>query len=318
MSQKQITVSAVQMDCTFGAREHNLKKAEGYVRQAAEQGAQLTLLPELLPYGYGIDESVWEGAETMNGRSISWLKSLAKELHIYIGFSFLEADGEDFYNTFILANPHGKIAGRVRKSPAPAVENYFYKSGNDSHVIETELGRIGVNICYEMLLHENVNELYYANIDLCLQPSAAARCKQFIPGDQKRLTRSVISGRKHHHTAWGVPVVMANRVGKLEGALPSRLMGYLKTSFMGGSYISDSDGKVLKEMDTENEEGVIVATITLDPNYKSKTPPKRYGKIWSLPMPWFSFTLPMTEPWGEKSYKGNARRKALAKKTCKV
>jgi hypothetical protein len=34
-------------------------------------------------------------------------------------------------------------------------------------------------------------------------------------------------------------------------------------------------------------------------------------------MPWFSFTLPMSEPWGEKSYKGNARRKALAKKAYK-
>jgi len=315
MSQKQITVSAVQMDCTFGARDENLKKAEGYVRQAAKQGAQLTLLPELLPYGYGINESVWEGAETMNGHSVSWLKSLAKELHIYIGFSFLETDGEDFYNAFILANPHGEIAGRVRKSPAPAVENYFYKSGNDNHVIETEFGRIGVNICSEMLLHENVNELYDANIDLCLQPSAAARCKQFIPGDQKRLTRSVVSGRKHHHNAWGVPVIMANRVGKLEGALPSRLMGYLKSSFLGGSYISNCNGKVLKEMDTESEEGVIVTTITLDPSYKSKTPPKRYGKIWSLPMPWFAFTLPMTEPWGEKSYKHNPRLKKQAKKT---
>ncbi len=311
MSTRKLIVAAVQMDAKFGQRQHNLNQAEVYIAQAAKQDAQLILLPELLPYGYGLNESIWDGAETLAGPSVNWLKSLARKYGAYIGFTFLEADGEDFYNAFVLADPQGELAGRVRKSPAPTVENYFYRSGEGSHIIDTEFGRIGVNICYEALLHERINELYEKKIDLYLQPSAAGRPKPFIPGDQARLESALLNARTVHYQALGVPIVMANRIGKLEGKLPG-IMGYLKSSFMGGSYISDSRGQVLKTMDTDKGEGVIVSLISLDPQYKAKTPPKRYGKIWAIPMPWFGFVYPLTQPWGEKSYAKNQMRKNKA------
>lgn len=310
---KNITVAAIQMDCEFSNRESNLAKAEKYIKQAANKNAQLILLPELLPYGYGITEAVWEGAEPIHGPSVQWLKEQAKTYNAYIGFTFLETDGIDFYNTFILVDPLGKIAGTVRKTPAPSVESYFYKSGQGSHVIDTELGRIGVNICYEVLLHERLNDLYENNIDICLQPSAGARPKNFFPGDQMRLEKSWINGRAIHHKGIGVPIIMANRVGKLEGRLPS-VMGYLKSSFLGGSYIGDCDGTVLKEMDTQNEEGVIVSQVTLDPKYKATTPPKCYGKAWAINMPFMAFLYPLTQPWGDKAYEKSEKRKEMARK----
>ena len=304
--QKTLRVAAVQMDAQFSQRKHNLAKAEGYIQQAIEQGAQLILLPELLPYGYGVNESVWDGAEPMDGPSVTWLTAQAKKYGAYIGFTFFETDGEEFYNAFVLANPYGEIAGRVRKSPAPAVESYFYTAGKDSHIIDTELGRIGVNICYETLLHERVNELYEANVDFYLQPSAAGRPKPFIPGDVARLEKTLLNARAIHYQALGVPIVMANRVGKLEGQLPG-VMGYLKSSFLGGSYICDSNGQILKELD--QEEGVIVSQVILDPKYRATTPPKRYGKIWAIPMPWYGFIFPMTQRWGEKAYARNPRKR---------
>lgn len=310
MSVRKVSVAAVQMDALFGQRERNLAKAEGYIQQAAVQGAQLILLPELLPYGYGLNEAVWDGAEPMDGPSVNWLTAQAKKYAAYIGFTFLETDGEDFYNAFVLADPNGKIAGRVRKSPAPAVESYFYREGEDSHIIDTELGRIGVNICYEMLLHERVNELYEANVDIYLQPSAAGRPKPFIPGDVARLERALLNARAIHYQALGVPVIMTNRVGKLEGQLPS-CMGYLKSSFLGGAYICDSNGQILKELN--GEEGIIVSQVILDPKYKATKPPKLYGKIWAVPMPWYGFVLPMTQRWGEKAYAKNSRRREKAR-----
>jgi len=100
---------------------------------------------------------------------------------------------------------------------------------------------------------------------------------------------------------------MANRVEKLEGRLPS-IMGYLKSGFLGGYYICDSNGQILKEMDQHQEQGVIVSQITLNLKYKATTPLKRYGKIWAVPMPWFSFVKPMTQPWREKPYAKSNRR----------
>lgn len=313
MTQK-IKVAAIQMDALFGQREHNLKQAETYIRQAAKQGAQIIVLPELLPYGYGIDESVWDGAEPLNGPSLQWLQDQARTHKAYIGFSLLETDGNDFYNPFVLVNPQGEIAARVRKTPAPSVESYFYKSGDDSHVVDTEFGRIGICICYEMLLHERLNDLYMQDIDLCLIASAGARPKNFIPGDIERLERSCLQVRDAYHQALQVPVILASRVGKLEGQLPSKIMGYLRSTFLGGSFIRDSDGRMLAEMDTQQQQGVIVAEVTLDPQRKAaRRAPQSYKNMWAVPMPWYSFLYPMTQPWGDKSYAANARRKQKAK-----
>jgi len=160
-----------------------------------------------------------------------------------------------------------------------------------------------------MLLHSRVCDLHEATIDLWLQPSAAGRPKPFIPGDVARLEKALLNVRHVHSQALGVPIVMANRVGKLEGRLPG-VMGYLKSSFLGGSYISDSDGCVLSAL--EQEEGVIISQVVLDPKYKAKTKPKRYGKIWAIPMPWYGFIYPMTQPWGEKAYKKSQTRKEKA------
>jgi N-carbamoylputrescine amidase len=177
-------------------------------------------------------------------------------------------------------------------------------------VIDTALGRIGVNICYEILLHERVNELYEAGIDLYLQPAATGRPKPFIPGDVARFEKMLLQGRKVHHQALGVPVVLANRVGRLEGQLPGRLP-YLKSSFPGLSYIADSDGRILAEL--AEEEGVIVSQVTLDPQRKATIPPKCYGRQWAVPVPWYSFIWPLTQKWGERVYQQSDKRRNKAR-----
>ena len=99
-------------------------------------------------------EKIWDSAETIHGQSVSWLKSLAHQCGVYLGMSFLEVEGTDFFNSFVLATPTGEIAGRVRKAPPASAESYFFRAGTDSHYIDTDLGRIGVSICYEALLHQ--------------------------------------------------------------------------------------------------------------------------------------------------------------------
>lgn len=137
---RQLRVAAVQLDCQAGQIQQNLDHASRFVEGAAEQGAQIVLLPELMPSGYQLTEKIWDCAEPLNGPTVCWLTALAKQLGIYLGTSFLEVEGEDFYNAFVLVTPGGEIAGRVRKSPPASLEAYFYRAGNDPHVIETALG----------------------------------------------------------------------------------------------------------------------------------------------------------------------------------
>ena len=306
---RKIRVAAVQMNCRPGEVAQNLAHAEAMVSNAAEQGAALVLLPELMPSGYMATEEIWGSAETINGRSVMWLLSTAKRFGVYLGFSFLEAEGEDFYNSFVLASPEGKLVGRVRKNPPASIEAYFYKAGSDRHVIETELGRIGVGICYENLLYDQMCFLYGENVDLVLSPAAAGRPKPFIPGDIKRFEQMLVNGRAVFAKTLGVPVVVANRVGPLETDLPGNLP-YLKSSFPGLSSIVDCDGAVKAEL--SDEEGIIIADVHLGHNAERKSTPRRYGKMWGIPTPWYAFVWPLTQKWGEKSYASNIRRKERA------
>lgn len=307
---KRIRVAAIQMVCEEAKIAHNLEHAAKLLEQAVEKGAELLLLPELMPGGYMLTEAIWDAAETMEGRSVDWLKEKAKEHGIHVGFSFLEADGEDFYNTFVLATPKGEIAGRVRKNPAASIEAHFYKAGSDRHVIETELGRIGVGICYENLLYDRICELMESSVDLVLSPSAAGMPKPLIPGDVRRFEEMLIRWRYLYGDVLGVPNVMANRVGPLETELPG-MLPYLKSTFPGLSAITNADGEVLAELG--GDEGVIVADIELNPAKKRALPPKCYGSMWALPVPWYAFIWPLTQKSGEKGYEGNPRRSSKAR-----
>lgn len=297
------------MNCDPGKVDSNLAHAEKFIASTVGKGAQLVLLPELMPGGYMATEEIWKDAETIKGGSVEWLLSTASRFGIYLGFSFLEAEGEDFYNSFVLASPEGKMLGRVRKNPPASIEAYFYKAGSDSHVIETELGRIGVGICYENLLYNQMCFLHDAQVDLVLSPAAAGRPKPLIPGDVKRFEETLVNSREIYAKTLGVPMIMANRVGPLETELPGNLP-YLKSSFPGLSSIVDFDGTIKGELG--EEEGFIVADVCPGSRDRNKYGPKRYGKMWAVPVPWYAFIWPLTQKMGEKSYAGNSRRKERA------
>lgn len=258
---RTLRVGAIQMICVPKMVEQNLNHAEALIRQAAQKGAELVLLPELMPGGYILTEEIWETAETINGRVVRWLLNTSERFGLYIGLSFLEAEGEEFYNAFVLSGPQGKLLGRVRKNPPASVESYFYKAGSGSHVIETELGRIGVSICYENLLYDQLSLLHRENVDLLLSPFAAGRPRPFVPGDIQRFDRMLVGSRAILSRTLGVPVIMANQTGPLETELPGRLP-YLKSSFAGLSCIVDADATVKEEL--ADDEGVIVADVCIE------------------------------------------------------
>jgi N-carbamoylputrescine amidase len=306
-----LRVGAVQIDCQAGQVQENLRHATDLVEAAVRQKAQLVLLPELMPSGYLLTEEIWDCAEPWNGPTCSWLSSLSKRLGIYLGTSFLEVEGEDFYNTFALATPAGEMAGKVRKSPPASLEAYFYRAGSTLHVIETEIGRIGVGICYENLLYERLNHLLQSSVDLVLQPTAAGRPLPMRPGDIELFDRMVERIAPRFAKVLGVPVVLANRTGHIQTPMPAGL-GIFDSNFSGLSRIVDADATVKARMGTE--EGVIVAEIHLGPTGKGIPRPRCYGKMWALPVPWYAPMWPQTQKDGELAYANNDLRRQRAVK----
>jgi N-carbamoylputrescine amidase len=311
MSIKSITVAAVQLQCDIARTAANLERAGALVEQAASLGASLVVLPELTPGGYVLTEEIWNTAERFDGVSVAWLQRTARGFGIYVGTSFLEADGPDFFDTFVLATPSGEIAGRVRKNPPASAEAYFFRAGNDQHVISTELGRIGIGICYEALLYERIAEHHQASVDLVLLPMSAGTPSPVFPirrKDAAEFDRMLQGLAAHYAKSLGIPVALANKCGPLVTALPG-MMPMQRTRFPGLSTIADSDGTVKSQL--AGEPGIAIAEVVLDPGRKSTAAPKRHGR-WALPVPWFGYLFPIAESLGRRAYDRNRNRAARA------
>ncbi len=312
MMQQRVRVAAAQIDTAAGETAQNLAHMADMAEEAAAQGAQLLLFPELAPCGYALDTTIWEAAEVWGGSIMRSVCALAARLKMYIGTSFLEAEGEDFYNTWFLAAPTGEVAGRVRKTPPADGEAMFFRSGGGSHVVETQLGRIGVAICYEALLHARLSELYAAQVDLVLISVAASHIRDERPGDDAAFTKLADEIGAHWAATLGVPIVVANRCGPLSIPLGPDVAPII-TRFCGRSAIVDGDGSHVAAL--VEEEGVIVGDVQLHGAGRSAAPPVAYGGMWAQPVPWFAEQWPIGQAEAEKWYAASDERRTSALRT---
>jgi N-carbamoylputrescine amidase len=279
---KTIRIAAVQMKSTLGNVPANLEHATHLVEQAAVQGAQLIALPELAAAGYSLSDAIWDAGETRQGVTIRWLKETSSRFGVYLGIGFLEADGEDFFNTYALSTPTGQIAGFVRKTMA---ETGFFRCSNGPHVIDTPIGRIGIGVCADNLFVPNLHKMQAGSADLLLMPHAAPLAyrtgglvneKDLIEGPRKL---SQMAPR--YAELLGIPVVFINQVGPRGSEKWLGILGGLMSpeSFqLGGlSTISTTDGNVVGQLDGCTE-GVAVADVVVDPSRKVATRAKGHGR----------------------------------------
>lgn len=307
-----VRVAGVQMESKNGLIKANLEHAAGLIEQAAEKGAKLILLPELMPVGYIMTRAIWDAAEPKEGATVKWLKENSKRLKVWLGTSFLEADGADFFNTFVLTTPDGEEAGRVRKQTPAVSEAYFTKGDMGPHVIDTEFGKIGVGICYENLLCYLPQMMYHQSVDMMLLPHSAPTPTQSFLCPRKYVefyNNSLRESAQRLAHLLGVPAVMVNKYGPWQTPLPG-LLPTQDSSFPGLSTIADSDGTVKAQL--SDKEGVIVEDVTLDPSCKTHTLPQCWGR-WSLKVPWQNKLWQAVEAFGRLSYSFSSERKRRAR-----
>ena len=166
---RSIRVAAVQTPAAPNVPA-GLERATPLVARAAAEGAQLVLLPELMATHYVFTADMWDSAEPDQGPTVRWLRDTAQGLGIWLGTSYLQASGDDFFNTFVLAGPSGEEAGRVRKQTPAMYEPCFFRGEPGPHLIDTELGRIGVGICNDNHRSYMPALLQQGGADLLLMP----------------------------------------------------------------------------------------------------------------------------------------------------
>ncbi len=312
---RTLRVGAVQMASVNGDVEGNLDRATRFVEEAAERGAALVVLPEFMPTGYIFSKAIWEAAEPREGSTMRWLRETSRRLGIWLGTSYLEAEGEDFYNSFVVTGPDGEVAGRVRKQTPAFAEAFFTRGEAGPHVIETEMGRLGVGICYENQLAYLPRLMCAAEVDLMAMPHSAPSPMPnplFPRRAVEEYNRRLKELAPHYARALGVPVVMVNKCGPWISPIPGLPFLTQKSSFPGYTCIVDSDGSVLARLG--EEEGVIVEEVRLEPSRRKGVFPSARGR-WAFPVPWVMNQFRLIEAVGMAYYFLSRERRRIARRT---
>ncbi len=111
-------------------------------------------------------------AERIDGAAVQSLCRIANKTGLLVSAGMLENAGNRLHNTQLLAGATG-LMGAWRKLHIPMFEMPFYNGGDEAKVVETGLGRLGVNICFDALLPESTRLLAVQNVETVLFPFAA-------------------------------------------------------------------------------------------------------------------------------------------------
>lgn len=315
MGGRSLRVAAVQMQSENGERTANLERAARLVQQAAAAGAQLIVLPELFSGGYWLNEKSWDTAEPQDGPTEAWLRETARRHGFYLGGSYLQARGEHFFNLFVLATPGGQIAGRIPKQRPASAEAYLFRGEVSSHIIDTELGRIGVGICYDNAFRFLADAMIAGDADIVLMPHSAPTPQQRWYYPKSRVEAFLASyrhGAKNCARRLGVPAILVNKTGAWKSEFPGVLPSH-DSRYHGQSEIADSTGETVAEL--ADEESILVAEVAMDPARKLRRLPHeaiKYGR-WIGPVPWEFKSFWIIEALGRRSYNTNRHRREKAR-----
>jgi len=179
---KTFTVALIQMRCTAD-HEASLREFEKSVREAASRDARLICGPELF-YFDGDMQRVSHFAVTIPGPVIERLSAIARKHAVYLCPGTLperRAEGKP-YNTLLLFAPDGALIGKYRKRHLFRADipgelrhderDYFLAGSEPAPVFETELGRLGATICYDLRFPEQFLRLSLQGAEIILAPSA--------------------------------------------------------------------------------------------------------------------------------------------------
>lgn len=178
---RTLRVASVQFEHAPSDKEANFAKLEHYMRQAAAQGVQLIAFPECCITGYwhlrhlSRDEMHALAEPIPEGPSVQRLLALSKQYDMTIGAGLIEAgkDGK-LYKAYPVAMPDGEVKTHHK---IHAFVSEYLTSGSEYTVFDTPHGwRVGVLICYDCNLGENVRITALQGAEILMAPHQTGGC----------------------------------------------------------------------------------------------------------------------------------------------
>lgn len=248
----KVKIGQIQMHISEDKNE-NLRKAGGFIDEAASKGADIIVLPEMFncPYRASFFKKF---AEEKGEETYEFLKSKANEHKIYLfGGSIPEKTNKNkIYNTCFVFDREGRKIGRHRKTHLFDIdvkgrqtfrESDTLSPGKSATVVETEYGKIGVIICYDIRFPEFSRMLVDQGVDMIIVPGAF----------------NMTTGPAHWELLFRTRAV-DNQVFTI-GTAPARNIDNFYVSY-GNSIVVSPWGDVLGRLD--GEEGINITEIDLE------------------------------------------------------
>ena len=263
---RTLKVGIVQQCCTADV-EANKQKLAAHIAQLAAQGAQLVVLQELhnsLYFCQAENTDHFDLAEPIPGPSTQFYGELARRHGIVLVPSLFERRAAGLYhNTAVVLEKDGSVAGIYRKMHIPDdpayYEKFYFTPGDlGFHPIDTSVGRLGVQVCWDQWYPEGARLMALQGAELLIYPTAIGYESSDTPEEQERQREAWTTVQRGHAVANGLPVIAVNRTGHEDD--PSGQTHGI--DFWGSSFVAGPQGEFLYRA-PKNEEVCTVVDIDL-------------------------------------------------------
>lgn len=258
-------IGIIQQTCSANIEANKQKLAQN-IRLAAQKGAELIVLQELhnsLYFCQTENVDLCSLAEPIPGPSTEFYGSLAKELGVVIVTSLFERRAAGLYhNTAVVMEKDGTIAGKYRKMHIPDdpayYEKFYFTPGDlGFHPIDTSVGRLGVQVCWDQWYPEGARLMALQGAELLIYPTAIGYESSDQPEEQERQREAWTTVQRGHAVANGLPVIAVNRTGHEPD--PSGQTNGIQ--FWGSSFVCGPQGEFLYRAPKDEE---VVKVIDVD------------------------------------------------------
>lgn len=259
---RTIKTGIIQQTCIADVQE-NMRKSAANIEEMAGKGAQLVVLQELhnsLYFCQTENTGNFELAESIPGPSTVFYGNIARRHGIVLVASLFERRAVGLYhNTAVVFDTDGRIAGKYRKMHIPDdpayYEKFYFAPGDlGFRPIETSLGKLGVQVCWDQWYPEGARLMALKGAELLIYPTAIGFERSDTEEEQQRQLDAWITVQRGHAIANGLPVIAVNRVGWESD--PSGQTGGIH--FWGNSFAVGPQGEMLLQASRTEEENRIV------------------------------------------------------------
>lgn len=179
-----VKLAVVQMFCNPRDKQSNIDKMIGFVQEAADQGVDLIVFPEESATGFGTvgvreyssDDKLYmhEQAELVpEGPTTQTMIEQARAHGMYLVYGIAEQDAarrQAEYNCVVLVGPEGFV-GKYRKTHFPVNERFSHYTGTEFPVFDTAIGKIGLEVCYDVCFPEVARTLAIKGAEIICSPT---------------------------------------------------------------------------------------------------------------------------------------------------